>query len=428
MKKCPKCGTILDDSKKTCYMCGTDLNENSSLNFGDIFDNPNGASTNAQDNIFGAHNNLLDNSKDIIDNEDNKFFVNKNTEAFYNNEINKLNSMEHDERSGLQKNFDNIFKSKETFKSKEEVNKKNDKKKEKAQLEKEFEQQTKENKKQKNKEEQPEKEQKQTKDPIKDKKIEKEKTKETPKTDKNIEKSNYKTRAQLDQERREQKKQEALEEAASIAEAKLQKKQNINWGENLEEQTTEKYPLNANTVLNKLKSNKKLALNIFSIIIFVGILIFVAIKFIDFGPTKEVKLNGLVYSISKDFKLKNKDGSSKYYTYGENCGVRVSSGGTNDTDTYVDDYLTEVKGQYENSENITTYIEEIRINENTWHALNVVSFKGNDTNTGFENNIKYRYISVVYKANYYTIIYANPDDDETCKTMYDELITSLSFE
>ena len=25
MKKCPKCGTILDDSKKTCYMCGTVL-------------------------------------------------------------------------------------------------------------------------------------------------------------------------------------------------------------------------------------------------------------------------------------------------------------------------------------------------------------------------------------------------------------------
>ena len=25
MQKCPNCGTILDDSKKTCYMCGTDL-------------------------------------------------------------------------------------------------------------------------------------------------------------------------------------------------------------------------------------------------------------------------------------------------------------------------------------------------------------------------------------------------------------------
>ena len=53
MKKCPKCGTVLDDSKKTCYMCGTVLNNNSPLNFGDTFDNQIGATvTKSQDNVF----------------------------------------------------------------------------------------------------------------------------------------------------------------------------------------------------------------------------------------------------------------------------------------------------------------------------------------------------------------------------------------
>jgi len=36
MQRCPKCGTVLDESKKTCYMCGTDLTElNQDGGFGD---------------------------------------------------------------------------------------------------------------------------------------------------------------------------------------------------------------------------------------------------------------------------------------------------------------------------------------------------------------------------------------------------------
>ena len=54
MKKCPKCGTILDDSKKKCYMCGTELSTNKNpFGNGLTFDNDIGATvTKNQDNVF----------------------------------------------------------------------------------------------------------------------------------------------------------------------------------------------------------------------------------------------------------------------------------------------------------------------------------------------------------------------------------------
>ena len=67
MKKCPQCGTILEETKKKCYMCGAELQKKSFVDFGDAFDEQVGATiTSSQDNVFnnvtsvvgGAQNNI----------------------------------------------------------------------------------------------------------------------------------------------------------------------------------------------------------------------------------------------------------------------------------------------------------------------------------------------------------------------------------
>ena len=53
MKKCPQCGTILEETKKKCYMCGAELQKTLFGDFGDTFDEQIGATvTNGQDNVF----------------------------------------------------------------------------------------------------------------------------------------------------------------------------------------------------------------------------------------------------------------------------------------------------------------------------------------------------------------------------------------
>ena len=102
MKKCPKCGTILDDSKKQCYMCGTDLDDEEQ-SFEESF------SMQLSNDVKKDENVMVDNSI--------SFSTNNN----YDTELNKLNSMDFDERNGLQKNIDSFFNKEEGFKNKESL-------------------------------------------------------------------------------------------------------------------------------------------------------------------------------------------------------------------------------------------------------------------------------------------------------------------
>ena len=133
MKKCPKCGTILDDSKKKCYMCGADLTVSASVSdFSSNFDNKIGSSiTRGVDNVFNNGKDLdVDSSSIIGNNKDNNgsfFSHNSSSRDFFGGEINKLNSMTFDERSKSEKKISNFF-GKKNLKSKDEINSKKRKK------------------------------------------------------------------------------------------------------------------------------------------------------------------------------------------------------------------------------------------------------------------------------------------------------------
>ena len=86
MKKCPKCGTILDDNKKRCYMCGADLTKKNTSSFAENFDKKIGAQTSSsQDNIF--NNNIKMEEPKISDNK-NVFYSNNSSAGFFNNTSN----------------------------------------------------------------------------------------------------------------------------------------------------------------------------------------------------------------------------------------------------------------------------------------------------------------------------------------------------
>ena len=123
MKKCPKCGTILDDSKKTCYMCGTSLNQANFSRFGDMFDSQIGATiSETQDNVFSEQEDLNPFKEDLKKKKENSSFISndKVTSHYFNENLNNLNELERDERSNLKKEWDNIF-NKEEFKSKNDA-------------------------------------------------------------------------------------------------------------------------------------------------------------------------------------------------------------------------------------------------------------------------------------------------------------------
>ena len=95
MKKCPKCGTILDDSKTKCYMCGENLGIGGSSSFLDNVNNDIGATiSNNQDNIFNNGEDIeVLNLEDVAEPDNTQTFVShsSSTRDYYSSEINQLN-------------------------------------------------------------------------------------------------------------------------------------------------------------------------------------------------------------------------------------------------------------------------------------------------------------------------------------------------
>ena len=74
MKKCPQCGTILEETKKKCYMCGAELQKIAFGDFGDAFDEQVGATiSNGQDNVFNGVSSVMSGfTEPVADNTNNQ--------------------------------------------------------------------------------------------------------------------------------------------------------------------------------------------------------------------------------------------------------------------------------------------------------------------------------------------------------------------
>ena len=84
MRKCPKCGTILDDTKKKCYMCGSDIQLKPQIDFMNGFDDQIGATvTKSQDNVFNSVPDISVKVQEVIEKSNNSAtFTSGSTSSF----------------------------------------------------------------------------------------------------------------------------------------------------------------------------------------------------------------------------------------------------------------------------------------------------------------------------------------------------------
>ena len=446
MKKCPKCGTILDDSKKQCYMCGTnldivkvDLAENNQVG---------AVVTGGQDNVFNNGEDIKFKGKDVVKkNNDSAYFSqDSRSRGFFNEDLNALNAQEPDNRSKLQKSLDSIFGNKKFGEG-------NDASK------------NKKNKKKNQKEEVVEKKGPQARN----KKIISEEVPDTPmdepdsdqalisrimsngedEKEKNVisQLDDPKPRKKVDMVEKEPK-EEKKNSFGFLNE--IPEEDGHDFGFNREPKRKVKVKSNKPSIVDSfkkkvselaekvpkkqkssrgykdggsdLKFNGQMFFNLISIIAFIGVLYFVW----NYAINKKVdtSLSGLVYDMSSDFKLKSKDAYSRYYVYNDSCTIKINTS----NNTSVDNYIQNIKDTYGNDPDALVMFEELKINEYMWSSLGIFYY-GKDGNQigGKAPLARYRYTSILNKGDFFAIIFVNTYEDADCQSKYDEFVKTLNF-
>lgn len=409
MKKCSKCGIVLDDSKKKCYMCGADLSNSSSLNKLNNFNSDIGATVSSgHDNVFSDNTKNKNDNAEIESLHENIFFKepNGNKKEFFKNEMNSLNSKSNQTFARNQSSKNNFMK---------KDNKLLDKKKKEAQEAALKKEQEKESIKKARLEQQKEKE-----------RLEKERAlqkQEAQKKEKELKEAELK----LKKEREERIKLEAELKKKQQEEEKLKNIANTVNVNNVkfENNGNDNASLKVKNVLNNAKLSS--IMNGIVFVVFIIAIIVVCFHFLGNNGEKNVSLGSLKYTMPEEFKLETSDGYSKYYNHGDGCSIRVTYGSEKGGDSYVDDYLNGIKEHYQSQNDLLNRRETIKINDNVWESLVISQLPDDGIYAGIEGFIKYQYVAIVYQNNSYTIVYTNTENDNTCSAMFNEFIDTLKF-
>ena len=446
MKKCPRCGTIMDDSKVKCFRCGTDLQRQTLTNFGNSYNENIGATvSNNQGNVFG--NNQFYNGN--VNQVNGSFSTGSNfSNSIYNNQLNNLNSMAYDDRTALEK----MFSSDERFKSKAEINaeramKENQKRNSFADA---FNSSVAGSSKPNNAsaaqpigQPQPVQQAPATPNNQKSKKGKKFSLKDKLKKKKGqgpqVPPPNQAPAPQplpLGANNQPAPNPNAVPtlntpqkpvpgpQQPTMQPPKKKEKPPINWGNDL---------VNANNQENfkkggGFKINSSLIFNIVALLISIAGVLFVYFKFIKSDENGKVQtLNGLKYSIANNFNLKDEKSNYRLYTYGEYCSISISYGATNDVASYVDNFYQQVKKEYEEM-NFTVNKNIAKYNDNVWTEINVINLSNNAASAnGYTTQTKIQFVAIVYEGNYYTVAYQNTNNNTICSASYDTFLKSLAF-
>jgi len=372
MKKCPQCGTILEETKKKCYMCGAELQKIAFGEFGDAFDEQVGATiSNGQDNVFNGVTSVMSGfTEPVADNSNNQVtFTNAMSSVpEVQQEVGNSVPMGYDNRTSIEKIFTNDAR----FQNYDEFNLNA--------------------------------------------------TVSTPQEFFTQPTDNIPASTPTAPPEVHTKKNFINEEAIN---KKVKEKPSINWGDNLKGGLFGKKDGEEGSTGFSLSLN--LIFNIGSIVFFIVAVIFLYFKFL---VPKEVdtaqKFAGLTYDISKDFIYTGESGPSRTYTYGHECALKINYGTTVETDGFLDNYFEKVKNSYPE---LTTKVSEIKVNGNVWTEVSVIDFVKNDATTnGFAEVLKYKYVTIVHKGNFYDIVFANDSDDNKCSAMFDQFMESVEID
>jgi len=423
MKKCPKCGTILDDSKVKCYICGTDLQRQNLTNFGNNFNENIGATVaNNQGNVFSQNSSIQNGTNPA---NTNTIVSNSNySNSLYNNQLNNLNSMAFDNRTALEK----MFSSDDRFKSKNELN---------------AEKAMKEHQKRNNfvnafnnsisNSQQQVNGKKTLVQPVQAPVPGAMPNAPTPgnvppqkgvKPVKKQKKSLFKKKNKGVEQVASQPLPQPINNGQQPANNQTPPngKPPINWGNNLTNNTP------APNGETKGKFNFSMVFNILALIISITGVLLVYFKL--FKPDSETKvshLGGLQYAISNNFVLKDEKSNSKIYNFGEFCSIGIFYGPTNAVDSYLDDLYNSIKEEHA-KDKIKVNKQTAKYNNNVWTEINLVDLASSEVNpTGFTALTKIQYIAILYEGNYYKIVYQNTQDNAICSASYSSFKETLGF-
>ena len=461
MKKCPKCGTILDDSKKKCYMCGADLTISTSVkDFSSNFDNSIGSTiSGGSDNIFNNGKDIDVDSRDIVDdtNRGSFFSHSSSSKDYFHSEISKLNEAPKKEKKKKKGGLFGKKKKKEDKQVKKitySTNPKVPKEMEQSIIEKQLDEM-------KKIQEPIEEEKKENviKSSIIEERNEQERNDSVPDSFKNFnsfldDDKETGEKESIFNKKKENISEDKIESAFSMFDNKKDEKKQIN-------NKVSYYDKDSDTVQNdfsKLKEKKKepsvnfidklkskldfkrkdpaqikelgrMAFNIISLVIFIGIIVFVYFKFLKIDTKEE--LSGLQFTVPSYFKLNGTANDYRFYVSnekGNDCSIKVSYGPATNPDDFTERWFNSLKSTYEKEEGAVIHRSEMNINGNKWESQKIV-YLPNDGSTKDSEDILPRliYSLYVYNTSFYTVQFANVKEDNECSLQYDKFMNTLEF-
>jgi hypothetical protein len=444
MKKCPKCGAVLDDSKVKCYMCGTDLQRQTLTNGNSFNENIGATVSSSQGNVF-SNNNQINNNVNTPNNVGGSttFFSNANfSNSVYNNQLNNLNSMAYDDRTALEK----MFSSDERFKSKAEINAQRAMKENQRrnnfvdafntsmsagdmaarQPRRRPNQQQQQGQMPPNRPQQgmmPQQPMQNTqqmpRQPMMNQPMQN--TQQNPQQPMNPNGQNQKKDGLFDKFKKGLKggNNKSLPVPPEAVDGK--KKPAINWGNDLSngDNKNEK---------SGFSVSPSMIFNIIALVVSIIVVLVVYFKFVKSDEDGKVHtLANLKYSIGTNFKVKDKKNNAILYSYGEFCSISVSTGATNAVDSFVDDFYDDLKVKYE-AEELNVSKSTAKYNNDVWTEINIIGISANAASAnGYSSQTKIQYVAIVKDGNYYTIAYQNTNNNTICSASYDSFLHSLKF-
>lgn len=463
MKKCPKCGTILDDSKKKCYMCGADLTTSTSVkDFSSNFDSSIGSAVSSgSDNIFNNGKDIDVDSKDIVNPDNNGSFFSHSSQSkdYFHSEISKLNDMNGKEVEGKKKKG-GLFGKKKKKEDKQvkkitySTNPKIPQEMEQSIIEKQLD----EVKKIQKPKEEPEDKGNVIKSSILEERNEQERNDTVPDSFKNF-------NSFIDEDEKTGKKESIFSKKKDgISDDKIEnafsmfnndtKKHNNNSNVSyydkdsdtvqsdftkMKEKRNDSSPSFVDSIKSKidlrrkdpreLKELSRMIFNMSCLVIFIIIIIVVYFKFLKM-ETKE-ELSGLQFTVPSYFKLSSTQNDYRFYKSTQldnDCSVKVSYGPAANPDDVTERWFSTLKSTYEKDEGAVITKSEMQINGNKWESQRIVYLPTDGTEKDASEILpRYIYSLYVYNTSFYTVQFANIKEDNECNLQYDKFMNTLEF-
>ena len=194
-------------------------------------------------------------------------------------------------------------------------------------------------------------------------------------------------------------------------------------------------------IFDFFSENKKMITFVF-VLLTVGLVAFIGWKYYEFKqkpPVLEPVLRNLYYEVDSSFETVEDGDNKKLYTRsgakGNDCSITITNS-TSTSGDHVQEYFASIHKKLEpekdSNGNVVNPLEvytpsesSMTVNDATWYYLNLF-YKINASDQS-PTNLKYKYLTSMYKGYFYDIELVNNSNDTICGAALDNFSKSLKF-